>query len=77
MTNECSTFGQILTAELAFDTLPVFGKLAPSQPSREEIVRWSLSEGREGHVKPSSDPVDMINHRKTNAGLPREEAAVS
>ena len=72
-----SPFKQILTAELAFDKPPAFGKLAPGQPSREEIVQWGLSEGQEGHVKLPSNSRHVTNHRKTNAGLSREEAATS
>ena len=72
-----SPFRQILTAELAFHKPPTFDKLAPGQPSREEIVQWGLSEGQEGHVKLPSNSLHVTNHRRANAGVSREEAATS
>jgi hypothetical protein len=73
-------FKQILTAELAFDKPPTFDKLAPGQPSREEIVQWGLSEGREGHVKLPSNSRHVTNHRGRMLGflvkkLPRLDPA--
>jgi len=73
--HEDSPFKQILTAELAFHKGPTFDKLAPGQPSREEIVQWGLSEGQEGHVKRLSNSLHVANHERTNAGISREEAA--
>ena len=76
-TYEDSTIRQTLTAELAFDKLSVFDKLAPGQPSWEEIVQWGLSEGRQGQVKLPSDPLHVSNYEMMDAGLSRAEAATS
>ena len=65
-------FKQILTAELAFDKSPLFGKLSPGQLSREEMVQWGLAKRREGNLKVPSDPLHVTNHQ-----LSREEAATS